>query len=139
MHLSEPLFGEIGVGATTGQTTIGLTDFTESQKLVCSPSPSPCCCATAADEATFLPTPKRANGWGGASHGSTASSTTCATSSIGALGLRGGPGEHAMNRRTRLVEYAIAARLVTRTDLGHARPAAGGLMRFKGDTPAAGR
>ena len=35
----------------------------------------------------------------------------------GVKGLRGGQGDHAMNRRSRLVEYAIAARLVTRADL----------------------
>jgi hypothetical protein len=35
----------------------------------------------------------------------------------GVPGLRGGIGSHATNRRARLVEYALAARLVTRDDL----------------------
>lgn len=36
---------------------------------------------------------------------------------MGVSGLRGGPGAHATNRRARLVEYAVASRLVTRADL----------------------
>lgn len=36
---------------------------------------------------------------------------------IGVPGLRGGVGAYATNRRVRLVEYAVAARLVTREDL----------------------
>ena len=36
----------------------------------------------------------------------------------GVRGLHGGPGQLASNRRARLVEYAIAVRLVTRDDLG---------------------
>jgi hypothetical protein len=36
---------------------------------------------------------------------------------IGVKGLRGGVGAHAKNRRTRLVEYAVASRLVTPADL----------------------
>lgn len=36
---------------------------------------------------------------------------------LGVSGLRGGPSSHATHRRVRLVEYAVAARLVTRDDL----------------------
>ncbi|PJI94982.1 hypothetical protein [Luteimicrobium subarcticum] len=36
---------------------------------------------------------------------------------IGVKGLRGGPASHAKNRRARLVEYAVASRLVTSADL----------------------
>ncbi|QAY64940.1 hypothetical protein ET495_15420 [Xylanimonas allomyrinae] len=36
---------------------------------------------------------------------------------IGVQGLRGGPGAQATNRRARLVEYAVASRLVTSEDL----------------------
>ncbi|WP_407345763.1 hypothetical protein [Pengzhenrongella phosphoraccumulans] len=36
---------------------------------------------------------------------------------MGVGGLRGGPGAHATNRRSRLVEYAVTSRLVTTTDL----------------------
>jgi hypothetical protein len=36
---------------------------------------------------------------------------------IGVAGLRGGRGNLATNRRARLVEYAVAARLVTAEDL----------------------
>ena len=36
---------------------------------------------------------------------------------IGVKGLRGGPGALATNRRARLVEYAVASRLVTADDL----------------------
>ena len=36
----------------------------------------------------------------------------------GVRGLHGGPGRLASNRRARLVEYAVAVRLVTRDDLG---------------------
>lgn len=36
---------------------------------------------------------------------------------LGVSGLRGGPSSHATYRRARLVEYAVAARLVTRDDL----------------------
>jgi len=36
---------------------------------------------------------------------------------IGVPGMRGGSRSHATNRRARLVEHAVAARLVTRDDL----------------------
>ena len=36
---------------------------------------------------------------------------------LGVRGLRGGVRSYATNRRIRLVEYAIAARIVTRADL----------------------
>jgi len=36
----------------------------------------------------------------------------------GVRGLHGGPGQLASNRRARLVEYALAVRLITRDDLG---------------------
>ena len=36
---------------------------------------------------------------------------------MGVKGLRGGPGALATNRRARLVEYAVASRLVTPEDL----------------------
>ena len=36
---------------------------------------------------------------------------------IGVSGVRGGSGRLASNRRVKLVEYAVAARLVTREDL----------------------
>jgi hypothetical protein len=36
---------------------------------------------------------------------------------VGIRGLHGGPGQLAVTRRNRLVEYALAARLVSRTDL----------------------
>lgn len=36
---------------------------------------------------------------------------------LGVAGLRGGPGSYATNRRARLVEHALAARLVSRVDL----------------------
>ena len=35
----------------------------------------------------------------------------------GVRGLRGGPGQLAVNRRARLVEHAVAARMVTPADL----------------------
>ena len=36
---------------------------------------------------------------------------------LGVRGLHGGPDRLASNRRTRLIEYAVATRLVTRADL----------------------
>ena len=65
------------------------------------------------------PTGRSPTGSGGRSPSSTASSTTCASASrrTACPGLQGGRGAEATNRRWRLVEHAVNARLVTPGDL----------------------
>jgi hypothetical protein len=53
----------------------------------------------------------------------------------GVRGLHGAPGRLASNRRARLVEYALAVRLVTREDLALISPASLGLETETGDEP----
>ncbi|MGB7963217.1 MAG: hypothetical protein WCF12_09725 [Propionicimonas sp.] len=119
IHLSEPVFGEVGLSLPSGQTTIGITDFTPSQKLLMVSLAEPIL-QREGSGMTDVPTNARAAerlGWSLTRFNRKLDNVCDKLDRAGVKGLRGGPGDHAMNRRARLVEYAIAARLVTRADL----------------------
>lgn len=119
IHLAEPVFGEVGVVSTTGQTTIGLVDFTLSQKQLMVALAEPMLLREGSGMSE-VPTNAKAAvrlGWTLTRFNRKLDNVCDKLDRAGVKGLRGGPGDHAMNRRARLVEYAIAARLVTRADL----------------------
>ena len=119
LHLSEPLFGEVGGGSSAGQTTVGLTDFTESQKLLMVALAEPMLLRDGSGRSD-VPTNSHAAqrlGWALTRFNRKLDNVCDKLDRAGVQGLRGGAGDHAMNRRARLVEYALAARLVTRADL----------------------
>lgn len=119
VHLSEPLFGEIGGAASSGQTTIGMTEFTESQKLIMVVLAEPMLLRDGSGRSDVPTNTKAAErlGWALTRFNRKLDNVCDKLDRAGVKGLRGAPGDHAMNRRARLVEYAIAARLVTRADL----------------------
>lgn len=119
VHLSEPLFGEVGGTASSGQTTIGVMDFTDSQKLVMVVLAEPMLKRDGSGRSDTPTNAKAAErlGWSLTRFNRKLDNVCDKLDRAGVKGLRGAPTDHAMNRRSRLVEYAIAARLVTRADL----------------------
>ncbi|MGV8907381.1 MAG: hypothetical protein ACOH1Y_00220 [Propionicimonas sp.] len=119
IHLTEPAFGEVGVVMTDGQTTIGVTDFTPSQKLLIVALAEPMLLREGSGMSDVPTNAKAADrlGWTLTRFNRKLDNVCDKLDRAGVKGLRGGLGDHAMNRRSRLVEYAIAARLVTRADL----------------------
>lgn len=119
VHLSEPLFGELGGQTSSGQTTIGMTEFTESQKLIMVVLAEPMLLRDGSGRSDVPTNTKAAErlGWALTRFNRKLDNVCEKLDRAGVKGLRGAPGDHAMNRRARLVEYAIAARLVTRADL----------------------
>lgn len=119
IHLSEPVFGEVGMVPSLGQTTIGLTEFTLSQKLLMVALAEPILMREGSGMSEVPTNAKAAErlGWALTRFNRKLDNVCDKLDRAGVKGLRGGPADHAMNRRSRLVEYAIAARLVTRADL----------------------
>ncbi len=119
IHNEEPLFGDVGFTNSGGQTTVGAITFTESQKLLMLALAEP---ILQREGTGMSEVPTNANaaerlGWALTRFNRKLDNVCDKLDRVGVKGLRGGPGDHAMNRRTRLVEYALAARLITRADL----------------------
>ena len=119
IHVSDPVFGDTTVTPTAGQTTMGVVEFTPSQKLLMVALAEP---ILLRDGSGMSDVPTNANaaerlGWALTRFNRKLDNVCDKLDRAGVKGLRGGPDGHAMNRRARLVEYAIAARLVTRADL----------------------
>lgn len=119
VHMAEPAFTETTPASFEGTTTIGDVSLTPAQKLV----------ILALAESMLL---RDGSGMGGIPTGAQAAArlgwsvtrfnrkldNVCDKfDRLGVRGLRGGVRSYATNRRIRLVEYAIAARIVTRADL----------------------
>jgi len=119
IHMVEPAFAETVTTSLGGSTTIGDISLTPTQKLV----------ILALAESMLL---REGGGMGGIPTGAQAAArlgwnvtrfnrkldNVCDKfDRLGVRGLRGGVRSYATNRRIRLVEYAIAARIVTRADL----------------------
>jgi hypothetical protein len=120
IYNSEPVFGETGLLIpSSGQTTVGVTEFTESQRLLMVALAEPALLRDGTGMSEIPTNVKAATrlGWPLTRFNRKLDNVCDKLDRAGVKGLRGGPSEHAMNRRTRLVEYAIAARLVTRADL----------------------
>lgn len=119
IHLSEPVFGDVTSLPSTGQTTMGVVEFTPAQKLLMVALAEP---ILLREGSGMSEVPTNANaaerlGWALTRFNRKLDNVCDKLDRAGVKGLRGGSAGHAMNRRARLVEYAIAARLVTRADL----------------------
>jgi hypothetical protein len=117
----EPAFSPSEVGHTdTGETTIGPVVLTDSQKALivalCEPLLRRDGTGTSA-----IPSSRQAAdrlGWELTRFNRKLDNVCDKLSRRGIRGLRGGPGQLAVNRRARLVEHAVASHLVTPADLG---------------------
>jgi len=119
IYNSDPVFAEVGMPASSGLTTVGTTQFTPSQRLVMIALAEPVLLREGSGMSE-VPTNARAAerlGWALTRFNRKLDNVCDKLDRAGVKGLRGGPGDHAMNRRARLVEYALAARLITRADL----------------------
>ena len=119
IHLSEPMFGETGSAAVRGATTVGDVELTLSQRLVILALAEPMLLREGTGRGE-MPTNAAAAarlGWSITRFNRKLDNVCDKLDRLGVQGLRGGIRAYATNRRIRLVEYALAAQLVTRTDL----------------------
>lgn len=102
-----------------GATTIGAISFTTSQKqlIVVLAEPMLRREGTGLSEIPSSADAARRLGWATTRFNRKLDNVCEKLDRIGVKGLRGGPGLLATNRRARLVEYAVASRLVTSADL----------------------
>lgn len=102
-----------------GATTIGAISFTTSQKqlVVALAEPLLRRDGTGLSEIPSSADAARRLGWASTRFNRKLDNVCEKLDRIGVKGLRGGVGALATNRRTRLVEYAVASRLVTAADL----------------------
>lgn len=119
-HLKAETFESKQIAADeTGEQTIGLISFTESQKqlivALCEPM-------LRREGSGFTELPSTADaaarlGWAVTRFNRKLDNVCDKLDRMGVKGLRGGPKQLATNRRARLVEYAVTTRLVTADDL----------------------
>ena len=119
LHMAEPAFADTSLSRLRGSTTVGDITLTPTQKLV----------IVALAESMLrregggmgeIPTSAQAAerlGWNVTRFNRKLDNVCDKFDRLGVQGLRGGIRAYATNRRIRLVEYAIASRVVTRADL----------------------
>jgi hypothetical protein len=100
-------------------TTVGALSLTDSQKLLILALAEPMLLFEGSGRGEIPTNSKAAErlGWALTRFNRKLDNVCDKLDRIGVQGMRGGVGSYATNRRIRLVEYAIAARLVTRSDL----------------------
>jgi len=108
-----------GDGDGDGTVTIGVVPFTTSQRqlIVALAEPLLRQSGTGLSELPSSVDAARRLGWTTTRFNRKLDNVCDKLDRIGVKGLRGGPASHAKNRRARLVEYAVASRLVTSDDL----------------------
>ncbi|WP_292727455.1 hypothetical protein [Microbacterium sp. UBA837] len=119
LHVAEPMFVETQRTAGEGTTTIGDVTFTLSQRQLIVALAEPLL-AREGSGMGEIPTSAKAAarlGWNITRFNRKLDNVCDKLDRAGVQGLRGGVRSYATNRRIRLVEYALAARLVTRADL----------------------
>jgi hypothetical protein len=120
VHAAEPAFRESGIAADDdGLSTIGDVPLTHSQRVMILALAEPLLRREGTGMGE-LPTSAQAAeriGWTLTRFNRKLDNVCDKLDRIGVQGLRGGVKSYATNRRARLVEHAIAARLVTREDL----------------------
>lgn len=119
LHVAEPMFVETQRSAGEGTTTIGEVTFTLSQRQLIVALAEPML-AREGSGMGEIPTSAKAAarlGWNLTRFNRKLDNVCDKLDRAGVQGLRGGVRSYATNRRIRLVEYALAARLVTRADL----------------------
>jgi hypothetical protein len=116
----EPTFSPSEVGrAESGETTIGPVVLTDSQKALIVALAEPLLRRDGTGTSA-IPSSKQAAdrlGWELTRFNRKLDNVCDKLARRGVRGLRGGPGQLAVNRRARLVEHAVASRLVTQSDL----------------------
>ncbi|UUT36631.1 FHA domain-containing protein [Microbacterium elymi] len=120
VHAAEPAFREtVRFEEDDGQSTIGDVPLTHSQRVMILALAEPVLRREGAGMSE-LPTSAQAAqrlGWTLTRFNRKLDNVCDKLDRIGVPGMRGGARSYATNRRVRLVEHAIAARLVTREDL----------------------
>lgn len=120
IHVSEPAFREMqSFGEGDGLSTIGDVPLTHSQRVMILALAEPVL-RREGTGMSELPTSAQAAerlGWTLTRFNRKLDNVCDKLDRIGVPGLRGGVRSYATNRRVRLVEHALAARLVTRDDL----------------------
>lgn len=119
VHASEPAFAYTDPVPFDGVTTVGSLSLTESQRLLIVALAEPMLLFDGSGRGEIPANVKAAQrlGWALTRFNRKLDNVCNKLDRIGVKGMRGGIGAHATNRRIRLVEYALAARLVTRADL----------------------
>ena len=120
LHSSQPTFLDNDpVASADGVTTVGTITFTATQKLLILALAEPML-AREGSGRSDIPTSGAAAkrlGWATTRFNRKLDNVCDKLDRVGVQGLRGGISTYATNRRARLVEYAIASRIVTRVDL----------------------
>jgi hypothetical protein len=119
LHVAEPVFSETQPRSGEGTTTIGDVTFTLSQRQLILALAEPMLLREGSGMGE-IPTSSAAAqrlGWSVTRFNRKLDNVCDKLDRMGVQGLRGGVRSYATNRRIRLVEYALAARLVTRADL----------------------
>ena len=119
VHANRPAYSEPARGPVGGDTTIGMVKLTLSQRQLVVALAEP---MLRREGSTVSEIPSNAEaaarlGWAITRFNRKLDNVCDKLDKQGVVGLRGGPGRLASNRRTRLVEYAVGSRLVTAQDL----------------------
>jgi hypothetical protein len=120
LHLGQPPFSPgVHASAEVGDTTLGRVLLTHDQKLLVLALAEPALRAETAGRAHVPSSAEAAArlGWAITKYNRKLDNVCQKLKNAGIRGLHGGPDRLASDRRGRLVEYAIAVRLVTRDDL----------------------
>ena len=122
LHIEEAVFSEpvaLPDAEGDGDTTVGLMPFTRDQRLLVIALAEPLLRNEGRGSGSVPSSAAAARrlGWTTTKFNRKLDNVCQKLSAIGVRGLHGAPGELASNRRARLVEYAIAVRLVTSADL----------------------
>lgn len=119
IYVAEPVFSETHPSSVGGTTTVGDVSLTPTQRQLILALAEPMLLREGSGMGD-LPTSAQAAtrlGWTVTRFNRKLDNVCDKLDRLGIQGLRGGARSYATNRRARLVEYAIAARLVTRADL----------------------
>lgn len=118
---SEPSFAAVVLQAidASGDTTIGATQLTPDQRLLILALAEPRLLGDGRASVTLPSSAEAAHrlNWTITRFNRKLDNVCQKLERLGVRGLHGGPDKLASNRRSRLVEYAVATRLVTRNDL----------------------
>ncbi len=119
LHVAEPMFIETQRAAGEGTTTVGDVAFTLTQRQLIVALAEPMLSREGSGMGEIPTSAKAAArlGWNITRFNRKLDNVCDKLDRAGVQGLRGGVRSYATNRRIRLVEYALAARLVTRVDL----------------------
>lgn len=119
VHATEPVFQDTRPSSVSGTTTIGDVTMTPSQQLLIVALCEPMLLREGSGMSDIPSNAAAARrlGWALTRFNRKLDNVCDKLDRLGVQGLRGGSRAYATNRRIRLAEYALSARLVTRADL----------------------